>query len=277
MRSAWFVLVVMAGCRPSATVESTMPVANLQSYRSVALRVKSTAFAAQGQARFLEASVIQKLRAQCGFEQIGQDPKSDVVIDLNITQSGRGAGGALINTNVATIDTLLVLSDGQDGELLGTLRIHGKSSGLIINNAPPENEAVEVVAKTVVDTLAKSGCGGPRIARVSKPPPVDPGVGSAGPEPAQPDEAKRAEAEALNTQGKEKLYGADTAGALAAFQQASALVPDARYEFNVCLTLVAQEQYPSAQQACQRARGLNPEPKLAAKIDQRLELLAQRK
>ncbi|MEO8707052.1 MAG: hypothetical protein ABI867_43900 [Kofleriaceae bacterium] len=250
-----------------------MPVANLQSYRTVALRVKSTAFAAQGQARFLEASVLQKLRQQCGFEQVGQDPKSDVVIDLNITQSGRGSGGALINTNVATIDTLLVLSDGVDGELLGTLRIHGKSSGLIINNAPPENEVVEIIAKTVVDTLAKSGCGGPRIAKVEKTP-VDPGPG---PTTGPVDETKRAEAEALNTAGKEKLYGADTAGALAAFQQANQLIPDARYEFNICLTLVAQEQYPTAQAACQRARGLNPEPKLAAKIDQRLELLAQRK
>jgi hypothetical protein len=248
-----------------------MPIANLQAYRTVALRVKTSAFASQGHAKFLELAVTQKLRQFCGFEAVGTDPKSDVVIDLNITAEARGSGGAIINTNVATIDTLLVLSDGQDGELLGTAKIRGKSSGMIINNAPPENEAIEVIAKTVVDTLAKSGCSGPRIARAPKSEPNPPPTGT------QPDEARRAEAEALNEQGKEKLYGADVPGALALFQQASAMVPDARYEFNVCLTLVAQEQWGNATAACQKARTLNPKPELAAKIDQRLQLLSTRK
>lgn len=283
---AWF-LVLLAGCHPSATVDRTMPVANLQPYHSVALRVQSTAFASQGQAMLLESSVLDRLRQKCGFEQVARfsGAPADVIVDLNMTHTGRGGGGWVSNSSVATVDALLVLTDGQNGDLLGTATIHGKSSGMIINNAPPENEAVEVVAKTVADLLAKSGCSGPRIARAAPPPPPGPGTGSgsaggdgggsgsgsAGPPP--PDDAKRAAAEALSDQGKEKLYAADVPGALAAFQQANALVPDPRYEFNVCIALAVQEKWDAAIGACQQARGMNPAPELATRIDRRLDLL----
>jgi len=265
-----------------------MPVANLQSYRTVSLRVHTAAFASQGQAVILENAVLAKLRQQCGFEQVGPPgaTPADVVLDLNITNIGRGGGGFISNPNLATVDTLLVLTDGQDGELLGTSRIRGKSSGMIINSSQPEGEAIEVVAKTVGDLLAKSGCGGPRIARATPPVPPGPGAGSASEgagsgsasegSAAPPDDARRAEAEKLNEQGKEKLYSADIPGAMAAFQQANTLVPDARYAFNLCLVLGAQEQWDNAIVACRQARGMNPQPTLAAKIDTRLNLLQHR-
>jgi hypothetical protein len=263
-----------------------MPVANLQSYRTVALSVRSTAFASQGLASFLETAVLQKLARQCGFEAVARaGAPADVVLDLNITHSGRGGGGWVSNSGTATIDTLLVLTDGQNGDLLGTARIRGKSSGMIINGAPPEQEAVDVVAKSVTELLAKSGCSGPRIARAEPTPATgsaagsnavatgsaaNVGSGSATP----PDDARRAQAEQLNEDGKLKLRSADIAGALAAFQQANALVPDPRYQYNVCLTLEAQEQWANAIAACKQARAMNPEPRLVAKIDKRLELLA---
>jgi tetratricopeptide (TPR) repeat protein len=99
------------------------------------------------------------------------------------------------------------------------------------------------------------------------------GDGSAAP----PDDAKRGQAEALNEAGKEKLRGADIAGALVAFQQANALVPDPRYQYNVCLAYEAQEQWDAAVGACRQARAMNPDARLVAKIDRRLELLQQRK
>jgi hypothetical protein len=284
----WLLTALLASCHPSATVERTMPVANLQSYRTVALSVRSTAFASQGLATFLETAVLQKLQQQCGFEQVGRagGAAADVVLDLNITQSGRGGGGWVSNSGTATIETLLVLTDGQNGELLGTARIKGKSSGMIINGAPPENEAIDVVAKSVSDLLAKSGCSGPRIARAEPPPQTGSGAGSSvgsagsgsneGSGSAPPDDARRAQAEALNEDGKLKLRSADIAGALTAFQQANALVPDPRYQYNVCLTLEAQEQWGKAIAACKQARAMNPEPRLVAKIDKRLELLAGR-
>jgi len=262
-----------------------MPVANLQSYRTVGLRVKGTAFASQGQAMALEAAVFDKLRQQCGFEQVGAvgATPADVVLDLNITALGRGGSRIISNPNLATIDTLLVLTDGQTTELLGTARIHGESSGLIINNAMPETEAVEVVAKTIADLLAKSGCSGARIARV-EPATTDTGSGSsagagAAADPTtttKADEAHRAEAETLNDEGKEKLRTADIPGAVAAFQQANTLVPDARYAYNLCLAFEAQEHWDDAIAACRKAHDLNPPAKLVAKIDRQIELLQHR-
>jgi hypothetical protein len=280
----WFVALVFGmACHPSATVEKTMPVANLQSYRSVALRVQSTAFASQGVASFLEAAVLEKLRQQCGFESVGRTggQAADVLLDLNITNAGRG-GGVISNSSQARIETLLVLSDGQSGELLGTARIKGKSSGVVVNNRSPENEAVEVVAKTIAEMLAKSGCSGPRVARVEPPPDPNTGSGSgsgsagSGSEPPPPgvDETHRAEAEALNDQGKNKLRTADIEGALSAFLQAVKLLPDARYQFNVCLTYEAAEKWQQAVSACRQARSMNPQAKLVVKIDERLQLLA---
>ncbi len=282
----WLLTALLLGCKPSATVERTMPVANLQTYRSVGLSVRSTAFASQGIAMYLEGAVLQKLQKQCGFEKVGRagTGPNDVVLDLNITHSGRGGGGWVSNSGTAVIETLLVLSDGQTGDLLGTARIRGKSSGMIINGAPPENEAVEVVAKSVAELLAKSGCAGPRLARAEPPPPntgsgsgsgSDTGSGTQQGSGAPPvDDAKRAQAEALNEDGKLKLRTADIPGALAAFQQANALVPDPRYQYNVCLTYEAQEQWANAINACKQARAMNPEPRLVAKIDKRLEMLA---
>ncbi len=262
-----------------------MPVANLQSYRAIGLRVHSSAFASQGLATFLETATLDRLHQKCGFDQIGRagEVQADILLDLNITNSGRGGTGWIQNQNQAFIDTLLVLSDGQSNEPLGTARIHGKSSGMIVNGAAPENEAIDEIAKSVADLLAKSGCSGPRVAKAEPPPaptptpnptpnPQPPGPGSAAP-PA-PDESRRAEADQLNAQGAEKLQRADLAGALAAFQQAASILPDAKYQFNVCLTYEAQESWDAAVAACKQARAMNPNAKLAGKIDHRLDLLA---
>ncbi len=267
--------MILGACHASATVEHTMPVANLQSYRTVALRVHASAFASQGQAMFLEQATLTKLQGKCGFDQIMKaGTPADVTLDLDITAMGRGGGGFITNPNLATVDTLLVLTDGKDGELLGTARIHGKSSGMIMNNAPPENEAIDVVAQTIVDLLAKSGCSGPRIARALATPPPNPTTKPPGLTTPHPiDESHRTAAEELNQQGKEKLYGNDIPGALALFQQAVALVPDARYAFNACLALGAEEQWDNAVIACRQARGFDPQPELAEKIDHRIDLL----
>jgi tetratricopeptide (TPR) repeat protein len=242
----------------------------------------------------LKRAVADRLRQQCGFESLVEaDAKNvDVLVDLDITAAGRGGTGMIHNPNLATLDTLLVLSDGQSGELLGTARIHGESSGLLTPGANPENEAVVIVAKSAVDLLATSGCAGPRIARADS--------GLMAPTGSQPtanptsttptttpvttttadlnvpavDESHRADAEALNDQGKEKLRSADLDGALVAFKQAVALLPDPRYQYNACLALEAQQQWDAAAAACRQARGMSPKPELATKIDARLDLLA---
>ena len=259
-----------------------MPVASLQAYRTVALRVKSTAFAAQGLASLLETRVLEGLRQRCAFEAVGpaSDAPVDVVLDLNITQTGRGGGGLIHNSSQATVDTLLVLSDGATSDLLGTARIRGKSGGMIINDSLPENDAVEAVAKSVVELLGQSGCSGPRIAKVEAPPPPpppdkkpDPGGGETPPD----EDKRRADAEAQNEAGKAKLRDADVPGAIAAFQAANTLVPDARYGYNLCVAFEANERWADATAACTQARGMTTEARLLKKIDQRLAALKQRK
>lgn len=262
-----------AGCHPSATVENTMPIANLQTYRSIALRVHSSAFAAQGQAMQLESAVLQQMQQRCAFQQVAaaQARSAELVLDLNIVNTGRGGGGLISNSSTARLDTLLVISNGQDGELLGTARIHGESSGMIINNAPPELEAIDIVAKTVGDVFAKSGCAGPRIAKAEPPPPPPTTPDPTKPQPV--DESHRAEAEKNNEDGKQKVFVADLQGALAAFQQADALIPDPKYEYNLCSTLGLLERWDEATAMCQKALAKQPPPALRTKLEQKIELL----
>jgi hypothetical protein len=271
----------LVACHPSASIERTTPVANLQSFSTIALRVRSSGNASSGMATLLESSVAGRLREKCSFSTItpfSQGGTADVVLDLNVTGSNRGGTGWIRNENQVFVDTLLVLSDGQSGDLLGTATIHGKSSGTVVNNAPQENEAIDAIAKSVAGLLAKSGCAGPRVAKAPpEPPPTTGSAGSAGEGSAGtgtvsgPDESKRAEAEALNDKGKEQLFAANTAGALQLFIQANALLADPKYKFNVCVALGAMEKWDDAIAACTEARGMNPSAKLAERIDQRLD------
>jgi hypothetical protein len=277
--------VALVACHPSASIENTMPVANLQTYHSVGLRVQSTAFASQGRAAMLENAMIGYLRQKCGFESVGraEQGRNDVILDLTVTAAGRGGGGLISNPNLATLDAMLVLSDGQNGELLGSAKVHGQSSSVVINNSNPENEAIDVMAKTIAEMLGKSGCSGPRIAKVTPPPPPPVDTGSAGPGPgsgsAPPpppvDESHRQEAEALNDSGKTKFRKADTTGALADFQGAKALISDARYIYNICLVYEAQEQWQQAITTCREARSANPPAEFVERIDYRIELLTK--
>jgi len=263
-----------------------MPVANLQSFRSIAVRVRNQTFASEGTKVALQNSVIDRLRRACQFDQIelASGQPSDILLDLNIIATGRGGGGFITNNNVATVDTLLVLADGQDNQLLGTAKIRGKSGGVVVNNSVPEFEAVDKIAESVADLLSKSGCTGPRVAKVEPPPPPPPddtgsGSGSSGAEspPPPPPTGNLVEAEAVNEQGKEKLYAADLSAALALFQKAQAMHPDARFAFNVCIVQIQLEQWQPALASCQQAKALNPPATLAAKIDNRIAQLQQRK
>jgi hypothetical protein len=278
MRLPLLVTCFAAACHPSATVQRTMPVANLQSYRTVGVRVQSVAAPWRGAAQVLDDNLLGRLTQECQFEHVVRaNEQADLLVDVNITSMGRGGTGIVKNPGKATLDALLVLTDGSTGDLIGTAKINGESSGVIINNSRPENEAIDVVAKSVADLLASSGCTGPRVAKAEPPPdvhgetppPPDPGK----PPPPPVDESKRPDAEKLNDSGKDKLRSADVQGALADFQQADQMLPDPRYSFNLCLAYEAQEQWDQAATACNKAKALNPKPELASKIDARLGLI----
>lgn len=271
MRAALALALLLVACKPTASVQRTTPITNLASYRTLALRVRATGSAPQELAPMLEQALTSRLAQVCQFDAVvPADSSADLVLDLNITSLVRGGTGYVRNEAQVETDTLMILSDGQDGQPMGTAAIRGKSSGTIINDAPQDKEAIEVTARTIGKLLATSGCTGPRVARVVTPP--DTGSAAA---PPVVDESKRAEAEALNEQGKELLFAADLAGARAKFEQALQLVPDAKYQFNVCIALGAQERTAEAITACEKARTMAPPERLAAKIDQRLEAMKQ--
>lgn len=259
--------LLFVGCHPSATLQRTTPVANLQTFTTTLVRVRSTAFAAQGAVVNLQNQVIAVLAKKCAFQQAADGATADVILDLTINQTGRGSSGIITNENVQTVSALLVLTDGADGGLLGTASIHGESSGSFMGGGDPIQEATGAIANSVGDLLVQSGCNGPRVAKAApEPPPV---VATA------PDESKRPEAEKLSDAGKEKLYNSDLPGALALFQQANALLPDAKYEFNGCLVLGALERWDEAIASCKKARTMNASPALIEKIDKRLAGFAE--
>jgi hypothetical protein len=270
-----------------------MPVANLQSFQTVAVRVRARAPQLRGLAGGLKQQLEARLATQCtGFQEVPPNSQGvDIMVDLNVTAANRGGTGVIRNMSQENVETLLVLSDGSTGELLGTAHIHGQSSGLQQGGGSPEGEAVAVVAKAVADVLVTSGCVGTRtpkpvptvVADVTPPngsdsttpPPPGPGPGSgATPPPATaPDPTILAKAEALNDSGKDKLRSADVPGALADFQSANTTVADARYEFNVCLAFEAEQSWNDAIGACKQAQGMNPKAELVVKINARIDLL----
>jgi hypothetical protein len=277
-----------------------MPVANLDSYQTVAVRVRATAPGLRRLAGGLKQQLDARLAQQCtGFQEVPPDAQGvDMMVDLNLTAANRGGTGPIRNMSQENVETLLVLSDGSTGELLGTSRIHGQSSGLQQGIGSPEAEAVGVVAKAVADVLVTSGCTGPRKPKPPLPvvatnppsggsdggtttgpgpgpgPTPPPGPGSSAPPPAPtPDPQVLAKAEALNDSGKDKLRSADVPGALADFQQATTVLADARYEFNVCLAFEAEQSWNDAIGACKQAQGMSPKAELVVKINARLDLL----
>ena len=84
-----------------AAIENTMPVANLQSYRSIALRAHTNAFASQGHAMMLESLVISVvgtglglLIAVAGVRTIGALASSRIPLLAGLEIDGRIIGFA---------------------------------------------------------------------------------------------------------------------------------------------------------------------------------------
>ena len=279
---AWFVAVALLGCHPSASVERTMPVANLQTYRTVALRV-SAVQQAQGQAYYLESSVLDRLHRQCGFEAVGRatGQPADLVLDLNVTARRPWR---------QRLDHQL-----EPRHARHAARPHRRPERRADRLGPHPRPVVADVGQQQQPGAAgrrrrrdddrrharQVRLHGPahREGRTPPPPPntgsgsADAGQGSA----AAPDtEAHRADADKLNDDGKAKFRTADLDGAIALFQQANQLAPDPRYVFNICLAYEAQQQCQQATTSCQQARAMNPKPELPAKIDHRLDLLAHK-
>lgn len=263
-------------CRPSATVRRTTPVANLQSYRSVLLRVDGSP-QARRYADVLEFHATDWMRRACAFTEIGtsrQPPvgEPDLIVDLNLQRAFRGGDGLIQNPNLAVVDVTAVLSDGIDDELLGSADIRGKSSAVAVAGVNPEEQAIAAVSEQIAEILVNSGCSGERVARAEPPEPAPTDAGDAG-SAVDPEVLARAEAE--NEAGKQLFRAADIAGAKARFEAALALHRDPRYLFNLCLAQEALKDYAAATATCQEVIDLQPEPRLVEKAQMRLDIIAK--
>jgi len=282
--------VVLAGCRPSATVQRTVPLANLASYTGVVIRATGASERRAGRLSLvLEHAAVDRIRRRCAFTdvQAGSDAPpdmpADLFLDVTVQRSFRGGGGGLIqNENQATVEVKLVLSDGADEELVGAADIRGKSGGIVVNDASPEEEAVNAVADSIANVLVRSGCSGPRVARARPParrrPPPDTGTADGDVElvsEQQNDVVAKAEAE--NEEGKRRFRAADVPGAKFHFQAAIRLHRDARYVFNMCLAEEALGRLDAAVSTCKSVIAMKPEPALAEKAKLRLQILAEKR
>jgi hypothetical protein len=263
-----------AACHPSAQVRQTTPIANLQSYRVVMLRIG----AAEGQEHVstLAAFAVDKLRQRCRFEHIvlaTQTPnaQADLLVDLNILRTARGGGGLVQNPNLATVDVSLVLSDGINDELLGSAEIRGQSSAVAMSGVSPEAQAVDAVAKEISEILFRSGCDGPRVARAPDEPDPEPE-----PDPGISEE-DREQAEAANEDGKQAFRTGNISGARGHFERAISLNPrDPRYLFNLCLAQESLREWQGAMSSCRSVLEMNPGEALAEKAALRIEIIEQR-
>jgi hypothetical protein len=272
-----------AACQPTATVRRTVPVAKLETYRSIIVRAQGV-HEAGGLIPTLEVRAADRLRAGCRFDDVrargqhGDPGGSDLLLDLNIQRSYRGGDGFIKNLNLATVDVLLVLSDGASEDLLGSAWIRGQSSQMAVSGRMPEDQALDAVVDKIGEVMVQAGCGSPRVdrpvAETPAPPPASASAGDAGAgEPATAVDPKVQKAEALNDDGKRKFREADVAGSAELFRQAIALVPDPRYYFNLCFAYETLKQWDAAIGACNDVLARNPTAELAEKTRTRIQTI----
>ncbi|HTE49277.1 MAG TPA: hypothetical protein VK698_00280 [Kofleriaceae bacterium] len=286
-------VLLLASCRPSATVQRTTPVANLQPYTGLIVRGTRAGRHGMGRLAFmLERASVARIRRACSFRGVHPAARSaepgpdDLLLDVTVQNAYRGGGGGLVqNENQATVVVKAVLSDGADMELVGAADIRGQSGGLIIGEQSPEQEAINAVADSIVQMLVRSGCRGPRIARAHRPPPVDHRTEQPDEQSSDPtgvalvsDEKSEAavRAETENEEGKRLFRAADVAGAKGHFRTAIRLHRDPRYVFNLCLAEEALGSIDAAISTCRRVASMKPDAALAEKVKLRLKILGDK-
>ena len=82
-------------------------------------------------------STVNQVMKNCQFDNVVLDgtagAQPDLWIDLNLQKSFRGGTGIIQNDNKATIEVLMVLSDGASEDLLGSAWITGESSSVSVS------------------------------------------------------------------------------------------------------------------------------------------------
>jgi hypothetical protein len=292
-------VVLLAGCQPTATVQRTTPVANLQPYRGLIVRGTRAGGRRMGRlATMLEHAAVARIRNHCAFLDVhpasesDQGGPDDLYLDVTVQRAFRGGIGIIQNESQATVDVKLVLSDGADQELIGAADIRGQSAGIVVGQETPEEEAINAVADSIAQILVRSGCTGPRVARVrptvhrpgqdQDPGETDPGGDEPGEDPGSVELVSdgsggaMAKAEKENEEGKRLFRSADVAGAKTHFLAAIKLQRDPRFVFNLCLAEEALNSLDAAVSTCKSVMGMKPDRALADKVKLRLKILSEK-
>jgi tetratricopeptide (TPR) repeat protein len=237
--------------------------------------------------------VADRVYAYCAFESVSFPARAaeptDLIVDVVVGARLGGIGSSI----------QLVLSDSISDELLGSVEIDSYNglSDVVISGA----------ADYIGQLLNRSGCKLPRIPRspapaialstpalstsarnhpaasvqapgASQPVPTasPPGPGTSPPGTragTDPSPSDASAAEEKNKRGKELFRDGNFVAARQQFEEALALQPDARFEFNLCLAYDALGNIPAARAACRQAREMNPSAALDEKIKLRLEII----
>lgn len=262
------------GCGPSGSLKTVVPVkGKVGAYNSVMVRVTS-APANDSEAQQIENITAYRIRTLCGYPtvltyRVSPQTPAELLVDLRIgsvERVGSALGGLAGQARVALALDLIEVGTGTR---VGAAQIEGLSSGGSAFAGTTE-EAIEQTVNRIQRFLADAGCQvhPPGYATATPPTGTDGGVtppGGGVPAGAGP----ALQAEGLNQEGKDLYKAKSYAAAAEKFKAAATLVPDARYDLNLCLALKATKDYDGALAACQRAAQA-PTPEVSTKANEHI-------
>ena len=278
----WCVLALSAAaCGPGGSMKTLVPVKQkIGAYSSVMVRA-TAAPANEAEAQQIENIAAYRIRTLCGYPtvltyRVSPQTPAELLVDLRIgsvERVGSGERAALGGlAGQARVALALDLIEVTSGSRVGAVQIEGLSSGGSAFAGTTE-EAIEQTVNRVQRFLADSGCQVHPPGYAAAGPvtgPDAPGGNVAPPGTQAPAGAGPAlQAEGLNQEGKDLYKAKSYAAAAEKFRAAASLVPDARYDLNLCLALKATKDWPGATTACERAAQASS-PELATKAKEHL-------
>lgn len=273
------VMALAGACGPGGSMKTLVPVKQkIGAYSSVMVRA-TAAPANDSEAQQIENIAAYRIRTLCGYPtvltyRVSPTTPAELLVDLRIgsvERVGSGERAALGGlAGQARVALALDLIEVSSGSRVGAVQIEGLSSGGSAFAGTTE-EAIEQTVNRVQRFLADSGCQvHPPGYASAGPSTVSPGGNVAPPGTQAPAGAGPAlQAEGLNQEGKDLYKAKSYAAAAEKFRAAATLVPDARYDLNLCLALKATKDWAGATTACERA-SQSTSPELQAKAKEHL-------
>ena len=232
----------------------------------------------------LEAVVAARLRSMCGYQEVylasaNPEAPAALLVDARIAllervdSSDRAMLGAMAGQArmVVAVDFI----DLKTKQRIGAAEVEGTSSGGS-TLAGGTDEAMERVVEKIVEVMRQDGCSARAPGQVATTGGGGGGGGGGGEDPpggGGTTLTPAVQAEAYNQEGKDLYKAKDFKGALAKFEAAVAVAPEARYYFNVCAAHDQLGNRDAALAACSEVLNRNPNEELKSKTEKRIEAI----